>query len=323
MFKRIIFIGILFGLIVSTSACMELEMDFSTSELSEESDALIQDLTDYFGDLLAGDIESPENAKTIDEATLVQYTVEDYQLTDRIIENDISKLKKIIHDYDLHQETWDLYAHMMPEEYLEYISQFYIFSDGPDELLAYVQHNEDDPSRWILGVDLQDSEEITYLVSTLIHEFAHILTLNDTQAEVDMDLFYDDENDELYDLAVENCDYFFNGDSCLYEDSYLYEFFTAFWGDIFEEWLEVSEYEEEEYEDALYDFWETYEDEFVTEYAATSPDEDIAESFTHFVLTPKPEGTSIAEEKVLFFYQYPELVKMRRDILKRYEELAS
>jgi len=47
----------------------------------------------------------------------------------------------------------------------------------------------------------------------------------------------------------------------------------------------------------------------------THPAEDIAESFTYFVFTPKPTGNSIKEQKIAFFYEYPELVKLRSDIL--------
>ncbi|MBI3151573.1 MAG: hypothetical protein HYZ21_05540, partial [Chloroflexi bacterium] len=59
-----------------------------------------------------------------------------------------------------------------------------------------------------------------------------------------------------------------------------------------------------------------YEDRFVTSYAATNPEEDIAEAFTFFVFGPTPAGDTIAEKKVLFFYQYPELIELRVNILR-------
>jgi hypothetical protein len=65
----------------------------------------------------------------------------------------------------------------------------------------------------------------------------------------------------------------------------------------------------------LHNFYKTYSDQFVTEYAATSPEEDIAEAWAFFILSPKPEQDSIANEKVLFFYEYPELVQLRQEIL--------
>jgi hypothetical protein len=53
----------------------------------------------------------------------------------------------------------------------------------------------------------------------------------------------------------------------------------------------------------------------VSEYAATSPAEDIAEAWAFFLLSPKPELDSISSEKILFFYEYPELVALRTQIL--------
>ena len=55
----------------------------------------------------------------------------------------------------------------------------------------------------------------------------------------------------------------------------------------------------------------------MTDYAATNPGEDIAESWTHFVINDKPSGDSIADQKVRFFYDYPELVELRDKIRAR------
>ena len=70
------------------------------------------------------------------------------------------------------------------------------------------------------------------------------------------------------------------------------------------------------YYNALYDFYQTHRDQFVGDYAVTHPAEDIAESFTYFVFSPKPSGNSIRERKIRFFYEYPELIRLRGEILK-------
>jgi hypothetical protein len=69
------------------------------------------------------------------------------------------------------------------------------------------------------------------------------------------------------------------------------------------------------YYNALYQFYQAHSAEFVDDYAATHPTEDIAESFTYFVFSPKPAGASIKEQKIKFFYEYPELVQLREGIL--------
>jgi hypothetical protein len=56
---------------------------------------------------------------------------------------------------------------------------------------------------------------------------------------------------------------------------------------------------------------------FVTEYAASSPEEDIAESFAVFILNKKSDAPStVAEQKTAYFYQFPELVTLRDGIRK-------
>jgi hypothetical protein len=66
----------------------------------------------------------------------------------------------------------------------------------------------------------------------------------------------------------------------------------------------------------LYDFYLSHQDQFVDDYSTTHPAEDIAETFAYFVFSPKPTGASIKDQKVLFFYKYPELIELRRSILR-------
>ena len=73
--------------------------------------------------------------------------------------------------------------------------------------------------------------------------------------------------------------------------------------------------DDDAYYEALDDFYYNYEDRFLTDYAATNPEEDIAEAFTFFILSPRPSGDIVAEQKILFFYDYPELVKLRDGII--------
>ena len=58
-----------------------------------------------------------------------------------------------------------------------------------------------------------------------------------------------------------------------------------------------------------------YKKQFVTDYAATNPDEDFAESYMLFVLNEKPTKSTVSfihsDQKFLFFYDFPELVEMR------------
>ena len=46
----------------------------------------------------------------------------------------------------------------------------------------------------------------------------------------------------------------------------------------------------------------------------TAPKEDVAETWTYFVMTPQPGGDTLADQKIRFFYNYPELVDLRAQI---------
>lgn len=99
------------------------------------------------------------------------------------------------------------------------------------------------------------------------------------------------------------------------EDSYLNLFFQRFWVDIYDQWSRAAEIEDDaQREKELEHFYRKHEDKFVSDYAATDPDEDIAETMMMFFLADKPPGRDMAEEKILFLYEFPELVGMREEI---------
>lgn len=59
----------------------------------------------------------------------------------------------------------------------------------------------------------------------------------------------------------------------------------------------------------------TYDDKkFVSEYATSSPEEDIAESFAFYVLGSNFSDTNIKEQKMNIWNTYPELVTIRREM---------
>jgi hypothetical protein len=93
-------------------------------------------------------------------------------------------------------------------------------------------------------------------------------------------------------------------------------FFDQFWPKIYSEWKKVNaEKDHNNYSSLLAKFYQNHATQFNTSYSATSPEEDIAESWAYFVLTPKPANDSIAHRKLLFFYNFPELVDLRNQII--------
>ena len=90
------------------------------------------------------------------------------------------------------------------------------------------------------------------------------------------------------------------------------KFFQVFWVDIYPSFKWFYEFDDyDKFLDHNILFHQKYKTQFVTEYAATNPSEDFAESFMIFVLTEKPTKSTIADQKILFLYDFPELVEMR------------
>ena len=100
-------------------------------------------------------------------------------------------------------------------------------------------------------------------------------------------------------------------------NSYINVFFNHFWTNIYAEWQKIDDIQNDQRrENRLEVFYNKYQDQFVDDYAVTDPSEDIAETWAFYILRPKPDGNSIADQKIKFFYEYPELVQLRQQILQ-------
>jgi len=261
-----------------------------------------------------------ENAEELEENTLITYRVQGNQIVQPELAAVTDDLLDFQADTAAHQKIWIYFAQLVPPDQRPYLVKYVVFTDGPEEVLAFVTPDADDPTKWLLGVDIADTSNPEELTFTLIHEFAHLMTLNSGQVPVNEEVALQPDNEELYAEAVAACPAYFPGEGCSEPTSYLNAFYERFWADIYEEWSEIDalQYEDEdEYWAAAEEFYASREDEFVSDYAATSPEEDIAESFATFVLKPKPTGATLADEKVAFFYDYPELVKLRAEMSGR------
>ena len=294
---------------------MYYDDEYEECVYEDEEDATNADPTDW--DTEEGDdsddgnvFEDPSDDEASaydDELVLAEYQVDGDELFNADLPSDIpDELVKYQEDEDAHYEAWEVFTQLMPQEYRESVTSFAIFTDGESETLAWVEPVTDDLSEWRLGLDVVDVEsDPDEFLYTLLHEYSHIFTLSPPQV----------------DLGGGTCSYYETDEGCTEPDSYLSAFYEQFWTDIWDEWQAFQDEPDESlYEDYLTEFYEAHEDEFITEYAATDPSEDIAECWSYFIMDPRPNGDTIAEEKILFFYDYPEMVEMRDEIQARLEE---
>jgi hypothetical protein len=245
---------------------------------------------------------------------LVTYQVDG----DSISEPDLlwvpSEYKAYQQDSTAHQRTWDYFTALIPADQRKWITEYIIFTDGTYNTLAWVSEVEyGDNARWQLGVDILDSDDPRYLTETLVHEVAHLITLNSDQIASTDDFAYTPYQNKSV------CPQFILEEGCSTPQSYINKFYQKFWVDIYNEWLETvyksDTTSDEEFRAVVQNFYSNHTDEFLREYAATNIKEDLAVTFESFVLQPKPVGDSVTDRKILFYYDFPELVALRSQVI--------
>ncbi len=301
------------------------EIPFSTEEpvdddtLPVEIGAACTDLTDQIMQVATSVSESGsenESETVQEESTLVTYEVNGDEISNPVLEEVSSDLQDQQSDEAAQQQVWDYYAALIPAENRSTIVEYSVFTDGVDNTLASVTQTQTNPAAWALQVDIADTSDYYGLSFTLIHEYGHLLTLGPDQVPPSVAVFNNPEDNDIYLKELSACPDYFPGEGCANSDSYINAFYNQFWADIHAEWQEINLEEDPDLlQEVLDDFYAKYQDQFVTDYAATNPEEDMAESWGFFVLSPQPAGNTIAEEKTLFFYNYPELVELRSAIL--------
>lgn len=203
-------------------------------------------------------------------------------------------------------KLWLQIKKIFPENYLSRISKFKTYTDGKSKTLAYVCADVDNTSKWKIALDLEDclneyGDLKGGINKILIHEFMHIISLNHCQMI--------DNPKNTNTLVIE--------EGTLAEDSYLNLFYNKFWQNHIS-YLNTVENSDTDYNtisNITLDYYLQHKDEFITDYAATNPVEDISETFLYFVLTDSvPLDNSIKSEKIRFLYTFDELVKIREYI---------
>jgi hypothetical protein len=261
-------------------------------------------------------VSAPNRGPQLDrEYTLVTYAVNGDTITHPVYDSVPNNLKDYQQDTTSQEKIWNFITRVIPADQRTMVTGFSLFTDGTSESLGAVEQT-DSPPYWMLEIDLIDGGNFPDLATTVIHEFAHLLTLNDSQVTTDNLIFVNPDNRQTYDREAATCPNYFTVEGCGKSNSYLNTFFNRFWPGIYNEWQAIdAETDQDLLNLIISHFYHKYSSQFVSEYAATSPSEDIAETFMVYIFVPKPSGTTIADQKILFFYEYPELVALREQIL--------
>jgi hypothetical protein len=248
---------------------------------------------------------------------LVTYRLHGDQLgSPQFAANVPSNLLLLQQDTSPQEKIWNYFAAIIPMDRRQELVAYMISTDGRGNMLASVEQSTDRPRDWALNVDITDAGQPRDLTFSLLHEFGHLLTLNDSQVTPDLPYLAQPNDLQIYRQEAASCPQYFTSGGCSKPNSYLNQFFDQYWTKIYGEWEKVNaEKDQKNYLNLLAKFYGNHTTQFNTPYSATSPEEDIAESWAYFVLTPKPVNDSIAHRKLLFFYSFPELVDLRSQII--------
>ena len=122
---------------------------------------------------------------------LATYSVQGDAITNPTFESVPNDLKDEQKDFALQNEGWKIFTDLIPPQDRQMVAQYNTFTDGYSNTLAAVDQTKADPSQWILEIDIADLEDKDSLLFTMIHEYAHILTLNASQVTPDQEIVDD------------------------------------------------------------------------------------------------------------------------------------
>lgn len=189
-------------------------------------------------------------------------------------------------------QVWDYLCSILPAAARQKIGEFRLFTDGYSNILAYTsplkrEDGSTDNTRFSINIDYYDvfdengnPRDWSKLTYTVLHEYGHVLLEDETQIDLSV-------GTDTHDPAG-----FLPG-------SFRKAFYDRFWKDL--GITAVSDYEDNP-------------TSYVSRYGANYFYEDIADTFAVFVLGGKPEGNTVAEEKLRFFWEDAEMAALRRDI---------
>lgn len=191
--------------------------------------------------------------------------------------------------------AWETLATIAPTGARSDLALFGGFSggdDGGEVTLAFVNALDDDGTVFQMSINLASFEDDENEASlTVAHEFSHVFTLGPTQIDRA--------------TLAEDCDTFDNGEGCFYDDALMAQWVELFWTD---EMLSNFDPNEEASGEGGAERCEL-NPEFLGPYAASSPDEDFAETFSAFVFDLDVDQDM--EPKVDWMAEQPGLVEFR------------
>lgn len=242
------------------------------AECAEITDAIDAELSEWTDELSSDSNESFDETAPTDSDMLAVYDIG---------RNESISIQEGYTDDASYHDLWNSVAELSPDSLTRsFLESFAVYDNPNDDTLAYVA-DDDGNGVWTIAFNIGNTDvgDTREQKATIIHELAHVISLNTDQVR--------DQKD---------CPNLVLDEGCARTDSYINQFWNAFW----------KNNPKPTYNSAS----------FITEYAQTDVTEDFAETFAFFVLEKDKSqlGTEIKYQKIAQLYNYPELVSIRDDM---------
>lgn len=203
----------------------------------------------------------------------------------------------------VHQYTWDVVRYIFPPAMLKEIGFLVIYTDGYSGSHGLLT-TDPETRKFVLGIDIRDvlrrrkdgriiiSE--TELAQTLTHELFHSLSLSKKQVTHKHN--WAAQKDKAHGVAsqIKSCPVgSYTRIGCAKNNSYIGEFMKGFWGRDLNTWYNALVAEPERGQ--VIGMFRA--GKYVNSYAATDPQEDLAESFSSFVFADRVNVRSLAGKR--------------------------
>lgn len=187
-------------------------------------------------------------------------------------------------------------AELVPEKYKGYFTKLGVYT-GDADFDAFVETIPPQHETWLYAAheDMLSEPAADWNTELIVHEIGHVVSLDAVPNLTKYDYYAC-----VGLLAVAHCPPV---------DSYVGQFITEFWGD-----GRIMLVRQARENNRLEEYYRAHDDEFVSEYASSAPEEDFAESFMFYALDKGAIG-SVAEDKIAFFGRYQVFADIRKHVI--------
>lgn len=218
---------------------------------------------------------------------VARYRIEDMDVTSRFLD---------------HERYMERMREIIPDSYHHYYDEFVVFESHNKNIDAFVETILPYNASWRYGVSTDALDELSddeLTVELMVHEFAHVFSLHE--------VFTDSTPPDCH-------EYFSSRGGCVSTETLYGKFLNEFWSDDYlDQMLQIELATDPD--SAQRAFYKARKKQFVSDYAATGPAEDFAESFMMFVLYEDKSLGLTAEDKVSFFNRFSHTRSLKAEIV--------